>query len=181
MKNKYLFFILINFIWAFLALIYDIPAILDIPFYFWPFIIICPIFPALLAIVWWQKYNNKVNDYLFTFAATPSTIYFIGALIFYPTKMFFTGFNWLDLGQIFWVAVYGLQGFYLLSKYPTKKSAQILATSFLLLSFIIQYQTKTFRYLDFDNVPLLILLFEYVVLGITLLCLNSRPLFLLKK
>jgi len=175
MKKYYLqTLIAINIFWAISALIYDIPAISHIPLYFWPFIIICPIFPALLAITWWQIYKKKKPDnYLLAFAIIPSIIYFIGALIFYPILMFQNGFNWLNFGQIFWVAIYGLQGICLLKKYPIKKSSIFLVTIFLLLSFVIQYFTKTYGYLDFSSLPSLILLGEYIILIIVSIFINT--------
>jgi len=166
MKKYYPYLIGVNVIWAVSALVYDIPAISHIPFYFWPFIVICPVFPALLALTWWQIFrNNKPNDYLLAFATLPSAIYLLGALIFYPTLMVINGFNWLDFGQIFWAAVYGLQGFYLMRKYTLKKSPVILVTTFLLISFFIQYLTKTYGYLDFSSINSQLLLALYFVLS----------------
>ncbi len=172
-KSKIIILIFINIIWAVSALIYDIPAIAEIPIYFWPFIVICPVYPALLALVWWKTYKKKkLNDYLLAFASLPSVIYFIGALIFYPTLMVINGFDWSDFGQIFWVAVYGLQGIYLLTNYSIKKSPILLVTIFLLTSFVIQYFTKTYDYLNFANVSASTLLGGYLVLALILILKN---------
>jgi len=176
-KSKIVFLILINIVWAVAALIYDIPAIAKVPIYFWPFIVICPAYPTLLAITWWQIYKNKKpNNYLLAFAAIPSAAYLIGALIFYPTTMILSGFSWLDFGQIFRVAVYGLQGAYLLKKYPIKKSPLILVTVFLIISFIIQYSTKTYNYINLSVLSDIISLIGYSSLVLMLFALLFKKL-----
>lgn len=179
MKNK-IFFVLIilDLIWAISALVYDLSAIGQIPIYFWPFIIICPIYPFLLALVWYQKVKyNHTNSYLLAFAAVPSAAYFIGALIYYPTFMVSNGFNILALGAIFWVAFYGLQGFYLLITNKLSKISQLLAILFLVISFIIQYLTKTYDYLNLDGlsnqVIIIVYFFTFINLILYLFLANS--------
>jgi len=170
MKNKIIIvLIILDLIWAVSALVYDLSAIGQIPIYFWPFIIICPIYPFLLAIVWYQKVrHNHINSYLLAFATIPSLAYFIGALIYYPTLMSAYGFNWLEFGAIFWVAFYGLQAVYLLFKNPIPKMPVILVLIFLLISFIIQFLTKSYGYLDFGNLDSATIIIIYAAILVNL-------------
>ena len=163
------FLILLNLFWSVAAFVYDWPAILQLKYYFIPFIVICPIYPLLLALVWYQTLrSNQVNPYLLAFAALPSAIYLVGALIFYPTVMTKTGFDWSACGQIFWVAFYGLQGFYLLTRHHIKRSAILLAALFLIVSFAIQGTTQTEGYLDFSALSSKLVLSEYLILALTM-------------
>lgn len=174
MKNRILIaLVVLDLFWSAVALVYDYPAIIRIPFDLWPFIVICPVFPFLLMLVWLSVIlRGKANPFLLAFAALPSLIYGIGALIFYPTIMYFNGFDWLGFGQIFWVLFYSLQGAYLLFEWSGTKSRThhgkfvpiILVLIFIIVSILIQFFTKTFGYLAFDLVPANILLIEMMVL-----------------
>lgn len=170
--NKRLIITLIvsDLVWSISAFIYDYSAIVRTPVYFWPFLIVCPLFPFLLALVWVRIYKNTTpNDFLLAFAAIPSAIYLIAALIYYPTWMIQNSFDWLSFGQIFWVAFYGIQGIYLLLKFAFTKMALWLAGSFLLLSLTVQYQTRTLGFQDFANFSDNLLLTEYTALEIIVL------------
>lgn len=184
-KKIVLILIVLDLFWCIAALIYDLPAIKSIPFYSWPFIAICPIFPLLLAIVWYKKVlRRNTNSYLIAFAAIPSAAYFIGALIYYPTLMSANGFNWLNFGSIFWVAFYGLQGFYLLIANKLSKIPQLLAILFLVISFIIQYIYRTFGYLNLaglsNQVIMIIYTFTLINLMIYIFVLKKLRFVLLK-
>ena len=160
-----LILIILDLFWATAALVFDWSAIGQIPFYFWPFIIICPVYPFLLALTWYQKIRgNHINSYLLAFATVPSIAYFIGALIYYPTLMVSNGFNILTFGAIFWVALYGLQAMYLLIKNSIPTLPIIFVSMFLLISFIIQFLTKSFGYLDFGNLDSSTVLIIYVAI-----------------
>jgi hypothetical protein len=144
--------IILNFIWAIAALIYDLPAIAQVPWYFLPFILICPVYPALLLVFWCQKLSKRhINDYFTAFSALPAAVYLTGALIYYPFYMFRNGFDWLSVGQILWVAFYGLQGFWILSKNKIKRIHYLGPIIYLSASFIIQIDNRAFDYLDFSN------------------------------
>ena len=159
--------IILNLVWAGSALVYDWPAMTRIPVYWWPFVVICPYYPFLLALVWRQIYcEHKLNRFLLAFAAAPSVIYFLAALMYYPTWMIKNNFDWLAIGQIFWVAFYGLQGWFLLKSQSVSPSAVGLACVFLLLSFAIQYRYDTFGYLDTTNLSRPLILAEYSLLGL---------------
>ena len=175
MNKKFVFAIIIfNLIWSVSALLYDGKVILQIPFYFWPFLIICPIFPFILAIVWYQIYDkNKPNYWLLSLGGIASVTYFLAALIYYPTWMFQNGFDLLAFGQILWVAAYGIQGLYLIIQYDTKKIAVLLTTLFLMLSFVVQWKTETIGYLDFTNISSRTITGEYLCLSLLLLFLSG--------
>lgn len=145
---------LLNVILSLSALIYDLPAIKNIPLIYWPFIVICPIYPALLAVCWHKITRvQKINPLLIAFATIPSIIYFVGAALFYPLWMAHNGFNIYALGQVFWVALYGLQAIYLYFILRVNYRATLMVISFLATSFLIQHKTKTYGYLDLTNMP----------------------------
>ena len=159
--------IILDLFLSIVALIHDWSAMMKIPFYLWDFIVICPIFPLLLAFVWLQiLINKKADDFLLALAAIPSTIYLIGAIIYYPTWMVVNGFEILHFLQIFWVALYGVQGIYLLIKYPIARFWAGVATVYLLVSFLIQYLTDTYNYLDIVQIGPTVRVVEYIVLAV---------------
>ena len=170
----WLIIVVIDLVWTGSALVYDWPALGHIPFYAWPFIIICPVYPFLLALVWRQYYRRrKPNQFLLAFAALPSATYFVAALIYYPTWMAANGFDWLAFGQIFWVAFYGLQGFWLLRHQTINVNALNLAAAFLLISFVAQYLSQTYGYLDLAGIDRTVVTTEYIILGLIVIGLNQ--------
>ena len=154
MNKKIIFsLIFLNLFWAGAAFFYDLKTILHIPFYLWPFLVVCPVYPMLLAFVWHNILTkNKIDQFLLSFSAIASLTYFLAALIYYPVWMVVNNFDWLALGQIFWVGFYGLQGIYLLKKYRIGEQKMILVWFFLAVSFFIDLLTKTYGYLDFSNI-----------------------------
>jgi len=144
--------IVLNFIWATTAFIYDLSAIARVPWYFSPFIVICPVYPALFMIFWYQRLKKmQINNYLIAFSALPAVVYLIGALIYYPLYMYKNGFDWLLIGQILWVAFYGFQGFLVLGKKMIKNIYYLCPIIYLSISFFVQANNRAFGYLDFSN------------------------------
>lgn len=141
--------IIMDFLWAFLAITVDLPKLLHIPFYLWPLVAICPIYPFLLALVFLGFLRKqRVGSYLLLFAAFPSAVFGVLAIIYYPCKMFYGGFNWIDFGQIFWVLFYSVQGWYLLINKKLSLISLITVFCFLCVKFAVDYKYLTFGYLD---------------------------------
>lgn len=123
-----------------------------IPVWGWPFALICPIYPFLIALVWLALYNQKKpSSYLFAFAIFGSAVFGILSLVYYPLKMYFQGFSWNDFGQIFWVAFYSAQGWYLLFRHKLKLQPAMLVGGFFVFSLAINFYFKTFGYLSLDK------------------------------
>lgn len=143
--------IILDLAWAAMAAIYDWEIFCQIPIYLWPFLVICPVFPALLSLVWLQILEGKPNNFLFAFSSISSVVYLFAAILYYPMWMVLNGFDWMTFGAIFWVMVYGAQGIYLLLRYSVKKSALFIVGLFLILSLLIQCWTRTAGSQDFTN------------------------------
>ena len=126
------------------SLSYDLHVIRTIPLWAWPFVVICPLWPLVLALAWYT--NNK---YLKGFAALATASYGLLAIVFYPLLMHATFFNWPDTGNIIWVWLYAIQGWYLLRTHKVPLPAILIAFTFLITSFTIQYKTLGFGYLDY--------------------------------
>jgi len=156
--------IVLDLAWAAMAAVYDWEIFCKIPIYLWPFLVICPVFPAMLSLVWAQSLDTKPNNFLLAFSVIPSLFYFVAALIYYPTWMILNGFDWMTFGAIFWVLAYGFQAIYLLFKYHVGFLSSVCAAIFLILSFVIQYVTKTYGAQDFTNFSSLIYFVEYCIL-----------------
>jgi hypothetical protein len=60
-----------------------------------------------------------------------------------------TYWNLYDIGNIFWVWLYAAQAWWIMKIMTPHKPAVIIASLFLVLSFIIQYATLSFGYLDY--------------------------------
>jgi len=130
----------------------DWPKLFEIPLWAIPFAIICPVYPLLLAVVWFQiRRNGKPNRYLLAFATIPSAVFGILALIFYPSLMVARGFAWNDLGQIFWVLFYSAQGWYLVFKNKISLLPALLVLLYLFVKFILDYKFLTFGYLEAES------------------------------
>lgn len=179
-----LFLIFLDFFWSGGALWVDIPKLPGIPIWAWPFVVICPIYPFLLALVWLKIYRKqKPNQYLLAFAAIPSAIFGVLALVYYPTLMATNGFTWQDFGQIFWVLFYSIQGWYLLIKFKIARWPTLLVSLCLMIKFILDYKFLTFGYLDVNLLsPILLKLLLAVALILTggLICCKIRIRFSLR-
>lgn len=144
---------LLDLVWSLAAFLYDFPAIREIPPWALPFVVICPIYPLLLASVWlsfWRRF--RLPSFVIALATLPSATYGLLSLLYYPLLMQQTGFTWNALLQIPWVLLYGIQGLYLLKTRAIRYIwACLSANLFLIASFLIQYQHKAFDYLDFAS------------------------------
>ncbi|MCX6810059.1 MAG: hypothetical protein NTZ65_04960 [Candidatus Berkelbacteria bacterium] len=173
-----LFLIFLDFIWSVSAFIYDWSKFATIPWFVLPFVVICPIYPLLLAIVWIKIFKKKnPNQYLFTFATIPSMIFGLLALIYYPVAMFYQGFSLNAFGQIFWVLFYSIQAWYLFFKYKTSTLPIILVLFYLSIKFFIDYKYLTFGYLDFSNIPRVLILYFTIIAVSVAFCLGTLAIF----
>jgi len=147
--KKYIIKILIavDVIWMVSALIYDYSELIVRPFYLWPIIIICPLYPALLAYIWYKvDAGKKINRYLYALGTIGATYFGISALLFYPLAMAQEGFTWLSVGAIFWVAFYGAQGAYL---FWSQKNRLYLAPAVVTITYLIIKLYFDWRYYSF--------------------------------
>jgi len=167
LSHKIIFSIIIfDLVWAAMAAVYDWEIFSRIPIYLWPFLVICPIFPALLSLVWLQSLESRPNKFLLAFGAMPSVVYLFAAIIYYPTWMILNGFDWMTFGAIFWVAAYGLQGLYFLSKYCVERGQLFFVAIFLIFSLTVQYLTKTYGAQDFTNFSQTLFIAEYFIVAL---------------
>lgn len=142
----------LDFAWALMALVYDAPKLSQISWFLWPLVLICPLFPFLLGLVWLKVTNGKeVNQFLICFAAIPSAVFGVLALLFYPMLMINEGFSLLGMGQIFWVLFYGVQGWYLIARYKIKPPAVIAVNVYLIVKTTLDYYFLSFGYLSVDK------------------------------
>jgi hypothetical protein len=147
----YLLFI-VDLAWSGAAWVVDYDKLFIIPVWAWPFCLVCPIYPLLLAIVWYKKAKNiRVNDWLMAIAVIASSTLGPLAIVYYPLKMINNGFDILDFGQIFWVLFYSIQGWILLRERISNKVAVISAVLFLVVKFTIDLKYLSFDYLDFSS------------------------------
>lgn len=84
------------------------------------------------------------------FAAIPSAVFGLLAVLFYPMLMYNLGFDILGLGQILWVLFYGLQGWYLIFTKRIKLSAVVIVNLYLLVKMTLDYKFLSFGYLDLN-------------------------------
>jgi hypothetical protein len=147
------FLIFLDFFWSGAALWVDMPKLPGIPIWAWPAVVICPIYPILLALVWLKIYRKqKPNQYLLAYASIPSAIFGILALVYYPLLMAQSGFDWRNFGQIFWVLFYSGQGWWLILKYKFRKLPILGVCGYLTVKFILDYKFLTFGYLEVGDI-----------------------------
>lgn len=150
MKNKWLFVLIaLDITWAGIALAYDWPKLADYPLYIWPAVIICPLYPALLAYIWYKiAMRKRPNNFVLTLATVGSAFFGLLAPVFYSLVMLSEGFNFLTFGAIFWVAFYGTQGWLLLAKSISVLKAYwlILVTILLTIKITLDWRYATFDY-----------------------------------
>ena len=170
-----LIFIILDLFWSGAAWVYDMSKLTTIPPYLWLFVAVCPIYPLLIALILLQLYLKKSpNQFLLAFGAIPSVVFGVLALIFYPTAMFYQGFSWNGLGQIFWVLFYALQGVWLLRNFKIKPTASITASLFTAFLLFFQFFSKSYGYFDFSNIPIAVLSVIVVVGLFSIFFLNTR-------
>jgi len=167
-----------NIVWTASAWMVDFTKLPTIPAWAWLFVLICPVYPFLLALIWLALIGQKTpNAYLATFAVFGSVVFGVLALFYYPLKMIFQGFSWPDLGQIFWVAFYSVQGWYLLFRFQAKIYPAISAAAFLVLALVVNYRFKTFSYLsldDFSGISILLLFILGLLSTALVFCLSLK-------
>lgn len=146
-----LILITLNLFWSGAATIYDRTAIQAVPAWALMFTVVCPLYPLLLALVWYRLLHNlRPLPLLTSFAALPAATYAVLSLVFYPLIMRHEGFSLIDCGQILWVLFYGLQGWYALNRFTPSKIPLLTSGLFMLTSIIVQYRTLSFGYLGID-------------------------------
>ncbi len=142
----------LDLFWSVAALLYDATKLSSISWYLWPLVIVCPLYPLLLAIVFYKITKNKpVNQFLIAFATVGSASFSFLALAFYPMLMINEGFDILGLGQILWVLFYSVQGWYLISRFKLKVLAIIAVNVYLVVKFLLDYKYLSFGYLNLDK------------------------------
>lgn len=149
-RNWILYLIILDLAWGIAAWIYDLPDLIHYPFYIWPLRAICPLYPFLIAFIWWRFYKNKKQiNLIYTWGVLGGAMYGLASLIFYPTMMAVEGFDLLGLGSIFWILFYGVQGWYLITR-PLVKISPFSLTAVLVLLFaknFLDWKFATFGYL----------------------------------
>jgi len=142
--------IFFDLFWSAAALWVDISKLSQIPVWTWALVVICPIYPFLLTLIWIQVYREKrVNPYLLSFGAIGASLFGPLALVFYPALIIERGWGWNEFGQIFWVLFYSLQGWYLVSKFQFKPFPVLLAGVYFVIMIFFNFKTATMSYLDF--------------------------------
>ncbi len=138
-----------------ISLTYDIPALRTIPLWAMPFVVICPIYPFLLAFVWLRIAQKKlIHHFLIAFAILPAAVYGLASLVYYPLVIQQTYPNWRDIGQILWVWLYAGQAWYLIRRWPIPPLHACLALIFVVVSASIQFITLGYGYLDYASLTL---------------------------
>lgn len=124
MKRRFLtFLILLDLFMAISATYVDFSDFFAVPWFLIPFVPICPIYPLLLAILFWKyKKSGTFSQPLLHFALIGTIGYGVMAYIFYPTFLITKGFAWYELGNMFWVTLYASQAFLLI---PFLKKIQL--------------------------------------------------------
>lgn len=173
-----IFLIIADLFWSVSAFIWDLEKMAQINVFVWPFALICPIYPLLLAVIWFQLYRKKTpNQLLLAFVTIPPVIFGILAILYYPLAMVYQGFSWNAFGQIFWVLFYSLQGLYLFLKFKIARSAITIVSLYLIIKFLLDYEYLSFGYLDFEDIPnaavMILILIAFLCLGL-LWSLDSR-------
>lgn len=133
-------------VWAALALGYDLPKLVFVPLWAWPFVAICPLFPALLAGVWTLPERRRATSLLTALAALPSAVYGLVSLVYYPLYLTYWGFDWVVASRspgFFYAA----QGWWLLRRYPLKRG-MLTALLWLLGSWFVHWRFSSFGFFD---------------------------------
>lgn len=130
-----------------IALAYDWEAIGKIPWYLIPLIVVCPLYPALLAL----SLRTGNRGILAGIATVPAATFGLLALVFYPLYMLERGFDWLDFGQIFWVLAYAIPAFWL--SFQVKPIGIWIGSLFSLACLGTLFATKSYGYLGIAELP----------------------------
>jgi len=173
--------IISDLFWSLAAFWVDFPKFINIPFYLWLVVPICPIYPALLLVVWFAKLKKlKPNRFLLAFAAFPSAILGPLAVVYYASQIYYNGFSLNDFGQIFWVLFYSVQGWYLVFREKITYWPLLCVSVYLLAKFWIDFKYSSFGYLQINKLPgdiqvSLLLFFVALTLGLFVFAYLKKP------
>ncbi len=146
--------IVLDIAWSLIAFFYDYSSIVAIPHWARVFVVICPIYPALLAACWdYERRHKAIPALLLALSSIASVTYGVLALAFYPTIMHYVGWDWINFGQIFWVLFYALQGLYFLRRKKFSLPSVLIMSIFLIASLSTDYRWQSFGYLGVSDLP----------------------------
>lgn len=119
-KKQLWFLVFLGFSMSLLALRIDLHDFVETPWYLWPWVPICFIYPLLLALnyLYFLKFG-RFPQFLLNFTIFGIISYGIIAPVFYTLYMMESGFSWYEFGNIFWVWLYASQAFLL---WPQRKN-----------------------------------------------------------
>ena len=152
----YIFLIILDLILSGTAWVYDWSTLITIPAYLWPIVAICPIYPLLLAYIWYQKLQGHTpHPVIMAWALIGGSTYAVAALFFYPALMQYEGFSWIGIGAIAWVLLYGLQALYLIRRAQLPTTWITVTIALLSAKTLLDVNYRTFGYLitPTDNLP----------------------------
>ncbi len=157
--------VVLNVTMSLVALTVDWQAIQAVPAALIPFIVICPIYPFLLALIWMHKLHRRTIPLFLQAALLPTATYGVLAPLYYVTHSFVTVFSWNDMGQIGWVLLYAGQAMYLLLTTKMSRAALFWGGCFSAVSLCLQFVTKSYGYLAINDLsqPIQIL---FLVVGL---------------
>lgn len=173
--------LVLDLFWSLSAFWVDFPKFADIPFYLWFIVPICPIYPALLLVVWFMKAKKlKPNRFLLAFAILPSAVLGPLASFYYASQIYYNGFSLNDFGQIFWVLFYSAQGWYLVFRERFTFWPILSACVYLVVKFSIDFRYDSFGYLQIEKLPELIQVYLFLLsllltLGLSTFTYLRRP------
>ena len=183
-NQKFLIFLIVlDLFMTASAIFVDWSDFFSVPWYLIPFVSICPLYPLLLAIVFWKfRRKGSFSQPLLHFTLMGIIGYGIMAYIFYPTFFVTRGFGWYELGNIFWVTIYASQAL-LLIPYVKKIafSWYIPFFSYFIVKDILDRFGGTFSYQRFEvfstatsNFLFIMILSLHLFAGIFLMFLERR-------
>ncbi len=109
------FLVVLGFLMAGLALNLDLHDFVETPWYLWPWVPICALYPFLLALNYlYFLWKGEFPWFFLSFTVFGALGYGLIAPLFYTLYMVETGFGWYELGNIFWVWLYAAQAYFLL-------------------------------------------------------------------
>jgi hypothetical protein len=155
-----------NIILSLIAFGHDFAALRDLPGWSVPFIAICPLMPLLLAAYWAAPHTRFAAS-----LALPPAFFGLAALAFYPLLLLQGGWDWLEFGQIFWVWLYAVQGWHVLTR--NSRTAILPGFAYVLACLLVLWQTKSYGFLAIDQLSdsastLLALTLSALLVAITL-------------
>jgi len=118
-KKQLWFLVFLGISMSLLALRIDLHDFVETPWYLWPWVPICSVYPLLLALnyLYFLRFG-RFPQFLLNFTVFGIIGYGIIAPIFYIFYMMESSFSWYEFGNIFWVWLYASQAFLL---WPQRK------------------------------------------------------------